>query len=153
MGELFELVFEYRSLLARRQESGDSLDLPERRRLDALGLLLGCEPLAAGPTDCDGAPGRRSHARCDLRLDATLRTGALLVRVEVINLGAGGVCVTSTEPLAVQTRGALRLRTPERRQVHECLARVTWVSPDGLTAGLRFVGAPIAFRMASGTVV
>lgn len=149
MGELFELVFEYRSLLARREAAQESLNLPERRRLDALGLLLGCEPLGVGATDADGAPGRRSHARCDVRLDASFRNGAVLVRVEVTNLGAGGVCVVSTEPLAAEMRGALRIRTPERSQVHECLARVAWVTPDGFTAGLRFVGAPIAFRMAS----
>ena len=151
MGELFELVFEYRSLLARHDASAGSLNLPERRRLDALGRLLGCEPPAAwtGEGDADGAPGRRSHARCDVRLEATLRTGAVLVRVEVVNLGAGGVCVVSSEPLPLHTRGALRIRTPERQQVHECLARVAWASGDGIMAGLRFVGAPIAFRMAS----
>ena len=148
MGELFELVFEYRSLLARREASEHALNLPERRRLEALGRLLGCEPKDVFVVDdADGAPGGRSHARCDVRLGATLRTGATLVRVEVLNLGAGGVCVTSDEQLSPGGRGALRIRTPHR--AYECLARVAWVSSDGLTAGLRFVGAPIAFRYAS----
>lgn len=151
MGELFELVFEYRSLLARREVSEHALNLPERRRLDALARLLGCEPKDVFVIDdADGGPGRRSHARCEVTLHATLRSGGVLVRVEVTNMGAGGVCVTSSEPLDVGARGALRIRTANR--AHECLSRVAWVGRDGRTAGLRFVGAPIAFRMAAGSV-
>lgn len=151
MGELFEHVFEYRSLLARREASRHALSLPELRRLDALARLLGCEPKDVWVIDdADGAPGRRSHARCDIRLDATLRSGPDLHRVEVTNMGAGGVRVTSADPLTPGARGALRVRTANR--AHECMARVAWVSRDGRTAGLRFVGAPIAFRMAEGSV-
>lgn len=150
MGELFELVFEYRGLLAARRADESALSLPERQRLDALHLLLGREPVEAGETS-EGDLGRRRHARCEVHLSADLRVKGHVMPVDVVNLGGGGVCVIASEPLDRGARAALRLRTPEKGQVWECIARAAWVSQDGerTLAGLRFVGAPVALRMAS----
>ena len=149
MGELFELVFEYRRLVARRDAGGD-LPLADRRRLAGLDLLLGREPAEPGDT-VEGDAGRRRHARCEVHLVADLRVDGRVMPVDVVNLGGGGVCVIASEPLAAGARAALRLRAPRSGQVWECIARAAWVSQDdGRTfAGLRFVGAPVMLRLAA----
>ena len=117
---IFELVFEYRSLLAKHRAEGAELGLPARSRLDALHRLLGREPTDAQGTR-PGELGRRKHARCDVHFGALLRHGPRTVAVEVVNLGAGGVCIAET----------------------------TWRSEDEHLSGLRFIGAPLNVLLAS----
>lgn len=150
MHDLFELVFEYRHLLARRRVEGQALDRPARTRLDALHRLLGREPFSGGVSG-SGTFSRRRHARCDVELPAALRIGARLFAIELINLGAGGVCVASPEPLPIGQRGLLRITSPDSGRIHECLAQVSWARADGqqTIAGLRFVGAPREVQLAS----
>jgi len=143
MHDLFELVFEYRSLLARRKVEGPAFDRPARNRLDALHRLLGREPFGLEPAG-SGAFSRRRHARCDVEFRAGLRIGAALFAVDLLNLGAGGVCATTPEPLPVGERGLLRIVSPDSGRIYECLAQVSWArdEDDQYIAGLRFVGAP-----------
>jgi hypothetical protein len=65
--------------------------------------------------------------------------------VELVNLGAGGVCALTPEPLPIGERGMLRVTSPESGKVYECAVQVSWRSAeeDEHIAGLRFVGAPI----------
>jgi hypothetical protein len=150
MHDLFELVFEYRHLLARRKAEGQALDLPARTRLDALHRLLGREPFS-GDVSGSGTFSRRRHARCDVEVSAALRIGAHLFAIELINLGAGGVCVASPEPLPRGERGLLRIISPDSGRIYECMAQVSWAHVDGqqTIAGLRFVGAPREVQLAS----
>lgn len=143
MHDLFELVFEYRQLLARRKAEGQGLALPVRHRLDALHRLLGREPLLGHP-EGSGTFSRRRHARCDVELPASLRLGDEVMAIELSNLGAGGVCAVTAGALEVGRRGALRLVSPDSGRIYECVAQVSWSSPDGEQhlVGLRFVGAP-----------
>ncbi len=143
MHHLFELVFEYRHLLVRRRSEGPAFDLPARSRLDALHRLLGREPFI-GTASGSGAYSRRRHARCDVELHAILRLGASLCAVEILNLGAGGVCAVTPEPLQIGERGVLRLASPESGRVYECTAQVSWTRDEGEhIAGLRFLGTPV----------
>jgi PilZ domain len=146
MQHLFELVFEYRNLLARRKSEGLSLDPPARYRLDALHRLLGREPSRDDDPGAmgSGAFSRRRHARCDVDLPATLRIGAALAAIEILNLSAGGVCAVTPEPLPVGERGLLRITSPDTGRVYECGARVSWSTDEGREhmAGMRFVGVP-----------
>jgi PilZ domain len=151
MQHLFELVFEYRSLLARRKVEGKALDRSTRTRLDALHRLLGREPTqAAGPAG-SGAFSRRRHARCEVDLGATLRIGTTLASVDLVNLGAGGVCVLTPSPLPAGERGTLRIASPESGKTYECTVQVSWAADDAEQhlAGLRFVGAPTEVPLAS----
>jgi hypothetical protein len=152
MHDLFELVFEYRSLLARRKSEGNALDLPVRRRLDALHRLLGREPVPPDP-DGSGEFSRRRHARCEVDLAAAFRIGDRRAAISVSNLGAGGVCVVAQESLEAGIRGVLRIRCPDSGRIYECVAQVAWSRPadegDDHLAGLRFVGAPHEVRLAS----
>ena len=146
MHDLFELVFEYRSLLAQRRAEGAALGLMERTRLDALHRLLGREPSDAQGTR-PGDAGRRRHARCDVQLSGLLRLGKRGFAVDVQNLGAGGVCVRSPQALRIGERGVLRLTAPDTGRIYECITETTWVDDD--TAGMRFIGAPLEIRLAS----
>jgi hypothetical protein len=151
MHDLFELVFEYRNLLARRKAEGAALEQPARTRLDALHRLLGREPFTGSPSG-SGTFSRRRHARCDVELTATLRVGATLSAVELLNLSAGGVCVVSPALLPVGERGVLRITSPDSGRVHECTALVSWARDEDVAqhlAGLRFVGAPSEVRLVS----
>ena len=168
MDDLIELVFEYRSLLARSGADASGLTLPARHRLEALHRLLGREPLDDGqqvepaPSGADlldqggdppGLLGRRSHARCDVELSGLLRLGGELLPVVVLNLGAGGVCVSAPEPLAADQKAALRISSPETSRVYECVAEVTWSHEQSgggaWLAGLRFVGDSCEVDLAS----
>lgn len=151
MQHLFELVFEYRSLLARRRVDGKALDGLTRSRLDALHRLLGREPFqSAGPAG-SGAFSRRRHARCEVDLGATLRIGTALSAIDLVNLGAGGVCALTPSPLPAGERGTLRITSPESGRIYECQVQVSWIAHDGEQhlAGLRFVGAPSEVPLAS----
>ncbi len=148
MNDLFELVFEYRSLLAQRRAVGEELGLPARRRLDALHRLLGREPTDAQGTR-PGDHGRRKHARCDVHFGAILRVGPRAAAVEVLNLGAGGVCIRTSEAPAVGDRAVLRLTSPETGRVYECIAETSWRDDAHHLTGMRFVGAPLHVELAS----
>jgi hypothetical protein len=151
MHDLFELVFEYRNLLARRKTEGQSLDPPARTRLGALHRLLGREPLSEEPSG-SGVFSRRRHARCDIALTASLRMGTSLTAIELLNLGAGGVCAVTPELLPVGERGLLRVTGPDSGRVYECTAQVSWARDDDEQqhiAGLRFIGAPREVQPAS----
>jgi hypothetical protein len=148
MNDLFELVFEYRSLLAQRRAEGEELGLRARRRLDALHRLLGREPTDAQGTR-PGELGRRRHARCDVELGALLRRGPRALPVEVVNLGAGGVCIRTDEPLRVGERTVLRFTSPETGRIYECMAETSWRDEGQELAGLRFIGAPLHVLYAS----
>lgn len=148
MNDLFELVFEYRSLLARHRAEGEELALPARSRLDALHRLLGREPTDAQGTR-PGELGRRRHARCDVHFGAILRLGPRTVPVEVLNLGAGGVCIRSSQAPSVGERAVLRLTSPETGRIYECVAETTWRDAGDLLSGMRFIGAPRYVHLAS----
>jgi hypothetical protein len=148
MNDLFELVFEYRSLLAQRRAGGEELGLPARRRLDALHRLLGREPTDAQGTR-PGELGRRKHARCDVHFGAVLRAGPNSTAVEVLNLGAGGVCIRSAHGPAVGERAVLRLTSPETGRIYECMAETTWRDEAERLSGMRFIGAPLHVLYAS----
>jgi hypothetical protein len=142
MQHLLDLVFEYRNLLARRKAAADALDITTRNRLGALHRLLGREPLV--PAEGTGTFRRRRHARCELDQGATLHIGTAVSTVELVNLGAGGVCALTPEPLPVGERGTLRVTSPESGKVYECAVQVSWGGAEegGHIAGLRFIGAP-----------
>ncbi len=151
MHDLFELVFEYRNLLARRKTEGTALEMGARTRLDALHRLLGREPFGGGARG-SGMFSRRRHARCDVELPATFRIGSHVCAVELSNLGAGGVCAVTAEPLEVRVRGILRVTSPESGRIYECAAQVSWTQHDDSEqdlAGLRFLGAPLEVQLAS----
>ena len=149
MQHLFELVFEYRNLLVRRRSEGPGFAPPARSRLDALHRLLGREPFIGTPSGT-GTYSRRLHARCDVELRALLRTSATLCAVDILNLGAGGVCAVTPGPLQIGDRGVLHLVSPESGRVYECTAEVCWTRSKGQhTAGLRFIGPPVEVLPAS----
>lgn len=153
MDDLIELVFEYRSLLARSGADAGGLTLPARHRLEALQRLLGREPLDDEGASPAGPLGRRSHARCDIELSGLLRLRGELLPVVVLNLGAGGVCVSAPEPLAADQKAALRISSPETSRVYECMAEITWSHEQSgggaWLAGLRFVGDSCEVELAS----
>lgn len=148
MNDLFELVFEYRSLLAQRRAEGEGLGLPARRRLDALHRLLGREPTDAQGTR-PGELGRRKHARCDVHFGALLRLGPRVLPVEVVNLGAGGVCLRTAHGPRVGERAVLRLTSPGTGRIYECMAETTWRQDGEHLVGMRFIGAPLHVLLAS----
>ncbi|HWM85033.1 MAG TPA: PilZ domain-containing protein [Kofleriaceae bacterium] len=151
MQHLFELVFEYRNLLVRRKTEGPGLDVPAKTRLGALHRLLGREPFPDHGPSGSGAFSRRRHARCEVELSASMHIGTTVTIVELLNLGAGGVCAIIPEPLPIGERGVLRMTSPESGRIYECTMQVSWVSDEGgqLTAGMRFIGAPSEVQPAS----
>jgi hypothetical protein len=150
MHDLFELVFEYRNLMVRRKSEGRALDKTARIRLDALHRLLGREPFLGGARG-SGTTSRRRHARCDVAMTATFRVGPRVCAIELSNLGAGGVCAVTAEPLEVRARGILRLTSTDSGRIYECAAQVSWTHEDGeqRLAGLRFIGAPFEVQLAA----
>lgn len=150
MQHLFDLVFEYRNLLARRKAEGPTLDSGTRHRLDALHRLLGREPLDPEP-DGSGAFSRRRHARCEVEQEAALRIGTAVAAIELVNLSAGGVCALTPEPLPIGERGTLRVVSPETGRTYECSVLVQWTTQDEeqRVAGLRFIGLPSVLPPAS----
>jgi hypothetical protein len=151
MHHLFELVFEYRNLLAHLKKEGDGLDGTTRSRLDALHRLLGREPFRSSSPSGSGAFSRRRHARCEVDLGATLRVGTSIAAVDLVNLSAGGVCALTPTALPIGERGMLRITSPDSGRSYECAVQVSWIAGDDEQhlAGLRFIGAPSEVPLAS----
>ena len=145
MSDLLELVYEYRSLLAKEAQE-DALEAAASQRLQALSRLFGSEPSQA---DAEGSVRRRRHARCDLEVSATLKIGEDVHPVAVINVGGGGLCVSPAPELSSGKNATISIVSDDCCKIYQYEVRAGWVqrSRGRSSMGMPFVGAPRAMPL------
>jgi len=135
MRDLLNLVFEYRSLLARRDMFANNAE----SRLDALARLF-------GPNDSST---RRRHARCDVRVPASVRVRGRTQPVNVVNLGGGGLCVEPAPQVKPGDKAVIRIVSPDQSRIYQFQVQTSWVKRSGsrTAAGMPFIGVPRALPL------
>ncbi len=145
MTDLLELVYEYRRLLSRRDALGGQLNDAGERRLLGLERLFGAEP------DDRKRFTRRRHARCDIRLPATININGRVEPVNVVDLGGGGLRIEPAPVLSAGQRAQLRIVSPDTGRMYVFTVEAKWEerSSSRSTMGLPFVGAPRQIMLAA----
>jgi hypothetical protein len=145
MSDLLDLVYEYRRLLARRDVNGGRMSESIERRLLGLERLFGADP------DDLGHRSRRRHARCEVRLPATIKIGDRVEPVDVVDIGGGGLRVEPAPMLKPGGRAQIRIVSHDTGRVYFYQVEAKWVARDASrsTMGLPFVGAPRQMMLAA----
>jgi len=136
LSDVLQHVFEYRKLLARRELLRARFDTESKDRLEALERLFASDP---------GEEHRRQHARCDVSVPATIKAGGRIQRVEVVNVGGGGICVAPAPRLSPGERAVVRIVAADKCSEYHYPVQALWVERDDTLSamGLPFVGAPL----------
>lgn len=137
--DVLHSVYEYRKLLSQQQLLGGRLAEPSRRRLAELEARL-----SSRATSVPGAP-RRRFARASTQINATLKAGGRVHPVQIVNLGAGGMCVEPAPALRGGERAVVRVASSVTGREYRYPVEARWVRGSGETStmGLPFVGAPL----------
>lgn len=145
MTDLLELIFEYRRLLARRDLMGGSLSREAEERLLGLERLFGSDP------DDRRHSSRRRHARCEMRVPATIKVGNRVEPVDIVDVGGGGVRVEPAPMLRAGEKAHIRIVSLERNAMYVYQVEAKWAlrSASRSTMGLPFVGAPKQLTLAA----
>ncbi len=145
MSDLLEMVFQYRRLKANPE-----LGSAGRSRLASLERLFGQDPEDT-QTGADRPHAKRQHARCDVRIPATIQLGRRVEAVEVVNLGGGGVRIEPAVPLRPGERAVVRFLASHETAVYAYPVEATWTEGDGFASsmGMPFVGLPRIERTAA----
>jgi len=138
MTDLLQLVFEYRRLVVHRALLSGKLSVANRQRLVGLERLFGQDPEDRSQRH------RRRHARCEVRLPATLKMGRHVENVDVVNIGGGGVCVEPAPLLRKGQRASIRVVSLEQGTAYHYRVEAGWARRTGQSAamGMGFVGTP-----------
>ena len=145
MTDLLELVYEYRRLLARRDlMAGQLTDSLERR-------LLGLERLFGSDPDDRQHRSRRKHARCEVKLPATIKVGNRVEPVDIVDLGGGGVRVEPAPMLREGERAQIRIVSLDTGRMYVYMVEAKWADRSSArsTMGLPFVGTPTQMLLAA----
>lgn len=146
---LIHLVYEYRRLLARRELMDGQLSRSSALRLDALERLFGREPSDVA-TEM-GLLHRRRHARCEVRLPATIKLGARVQAVDITSLGGGGLRVEPAPPLRPGERAVVRIVSLDTGSIYHYPVIAGWSQRSRSTSsmGLCFAGVPRQLSLAA----
>lgn len=138
MADILELVYEYRRLLARRQLTAGVLSHRAEQRLLGLERLFGRDP------DDRKRDFRRQHARCEVRLHATIQIGTSIEPVDVVDLGGGGLRIEPAPMMSPGQCATIRIVSPETGRMYLYTVEAKWCdrSASRSTMGMPFVGAP-----------
>ncbi len=149
MTSLVHLVFEYRRLLARRELMDGELSRSSARRLASLEKLFGEEPDENKETM--GLQFRRRHARCEVRVPATIKMGGAVQAVDVTNLGGGGVRIEPAPALKRGERAVVRIVSLDTGSIYHYPVTAGWSerSAQQSAMGLGFAGVPRQLPLAS----
>jgi|GEM_PF-3333318 len=142
MTSLVHLVYQYRRLLARQELMGGQLSRSSERRLQALDKLFGEEP--DEQTEAMGLARRRRHARCEVRVPATIKMGGQVQAVNVTSLGGGGVRVEPAPSLRRGERAVVRIVSLETGSIYHYPVTAGWAerSRSQSAMGMGFAGVP-----------
>jgi len=146
---LVHLVYEYRRLLARKELTGGDLSQGSERRLASLEKLFGQEPDENSETE--GLAYKRRHARCDVKVPATIKMGRYVQAVNVTSLGGGGVRIEPAPSLRRGEQAVVRIVSLDTGSIYHYPVTAGWSerSPSQSAMGLGFVGAPRQLMLAS----
>ena len=149
MANLVHLVYEYRRLLAHQELMGRELSGASEARLASLERLFGQEPTEAAETV--GLAYKRRHARCEVRVPATIKMSGDVLAVDVTSLGGGGVRIEPAPSLRRGERAVIRIVSLDTGSIYHYPVTAGWCerSRKHSAMGLGFVGAPRQLSLSS----
>lgn len=135
MNEFFEMIYEYRLLLAKEEKLSITLDSDERAR------LLGLEGLLSG--DAPDRDPRRGMPRVPSPVGVQFTLAGGFGTGQVLNVSGGGLAIATTTLSAVSSRSIVRVSLPATGVEYVFPCRVVWVQTDSLSGmGMAFDGVP-----------
>lgn len=135
MNEFFEMIYEYRLLLAKEEKLAIALDEDERVR------LLGLEGLLSG--DAPSRDSRRGMPRVPSPIGVQFTIAGGFGAGQVLNVSGGGAAIATTAPGALGSRTIVRVSLPATGVEYVFPCRVVWVQVDAQCAmGVAFDGVP-----------
>jgi hypothetical protein len=135
MNEFFEMVYEYRLLLAKEEKLAIPLDDDERTR------LFGLERLLSG--DAPRRDPRRAMPRVASPLGVQFTLAGGFGAGQVLNASGGGLAIATNAPGAVGARTIVRLDVPGTGLEYVFPCRVIWAHDEPQCGmGVAFDGVP-----------
>ena len=135
MNEFFEMVYEYRLLLAKEEKLAIPLDDDERTRLFGLERLLSGDTPSRDP--------RRAMPRVASPLGVQFTLAGGFGAGQVLNASGGGLAIATTSPGALGSRTIVRLDLPPAGIEYVFPCRVIWMHEDAQSGmGVAFDGVP-----------
>lgn len=143
MSTTLNLVFQYRTLVAKC-ESDAGLDFDEIDALATIEALFERNDNAADPTDLWSC--RRRFLREEVELDAMLRGSRLHDRVEIVDIGPGGLVCKNAPFVEVDRIVEVVFDDLELDLSYRFMGRVRRIEENDeceCVLGLEFVGSPL----------
>jgi len=135
MNEFFEMIYEFRLLLAKEEKLAIALDDEERAR------LLGLERLLSG--DAPGRDPRRSMPRVPSPVGVQFTVAGGFGAGQVLNASGGGFAIATTAPGVLGARTIVRVSLPATGIEYVFPCRVVWSQLDAQSGmGVAFDGVP-----------
>lgn len=135
MNEFFEMVYDFRLLLAKEEKLAIALDDEERVRLIGLEVLL-----------CGDAPGRdprRRMPRVPAPVGVQFTVAGGFGAGQVLNASGGGFAIATTAPGGLGARTIVRVSLPATGIEYVFPCRVVWTQFDAQSGmGVAFDGVP-----------
>jgi hypothetical protein len=136
MSTLLRLVYEYRSLLGRRDIARLALDPEEHGRLADLERRFAV------------AAHRRRHMRVGLAMAGAIKVGREFKEITISDLSGGGLLVTPAAALETGDVTVVKIGDPLLGREYHLPVQVAWVASGRM--GLAFFGIPIELRYGGG---
>jgi hypothetical protein len=138
---LVELVFQYRTL-SGKCELGIGLDWDEIEQLTAL------ESVFAPSADDQRMKEGRQFRRETVKLDGLMRGDRIHDRVEIVELGPGGLVARNAPYVATGEEVEIVIDDEEAELSYRFRARGVWLDDDGddYRVGLALIGMPVRLR-------
>lgn len=135
MNEYFEMVYEYRLLLAKEEKLAIPLDDDERRRLFGLERLLSGDAPVRDP--------RRSMPRVVTPIGVQFTLAGGFGAGQLLNASGGGLAIATTTTCALGSRTIVRLNLPATGIEYVFPCRVIWRHEETFSGmGVAFDGVP-----------
>lgn len=137
--DIVDMIYEFVALAA--DPDGVTLTEAQRHRLEGLARLLASPVFEV-----------REHARIEVRgpIEFDLPEADEVGVGHVMDIGAGGIGVSTWRPLDADSETTVRFADPASGHAYEFPCRVVWSrSGDNPAMGLRFEGAPTRERIGS----
>jgi hypothetical protein len=144
---LLGLVYDYRSLLGRRDLVRMPLDDDERDRLAELEQRFLWNRETTNGSQPMGAL-RRRYLRLGMRIPALIKVGVTFEPTTIVDIGGGGIRIEPGPALRLGDVTVVKVTDAAGGREYHLPVQVVWIA--GRRAGLAFFGIPIALRFGGG---
>jgi hypothetical protein len=144
---LLRLLYDYRSLLGRRDIVKMTLDVEERDQLAALEQRFTWTDAVSNVGQPVASP-RRQYLRLTVRFPAQIKVGTVFADVTVVDLSGGGLLIEPVPVLRIGDLTVVKIVDLAVGREYHLPVEVAWIARGRM--GLCFFGIPIELRYGGG---